>query len=317
MFDFDLENVPRDWRVAHIPKPNKPGEFRKITIPNDQLMSIQKGILNDSLYKVDALKPTHFAYGFVPFRNTLDAVSAHDRKADFFCMDIKDFFDTFPVQVVREQLIKGGLEPDYADKVLAACSYKGTIPQGSPASPCLTNIGMKEVDLMLSAFAKSLGLTYTRYADDIVMSVNWEAAGLPRKNIAVHVFKGTDKLLRETLGIKLKPSKSHVIPYRGRSKRQILGITIRMDGMGYNAPRKLRRTTRARCCNLYHKLKAQHGRPGPEDWSEYAQIKGTIQYMDYVRSGSDEQVATADPIIQEKFWNYLEKVFSKNGTGNK
>lgn len=309
MFEFDLEGVPRDWRVAHIPKPNKPGEFRKITIPNDELKEVQRGILTESLYKCPALKPSKFAFGFVPYRSTLDAVMQHDPEADFFCMDAKDFFDTFPVPVVRQQLLKGGLDADYVDKLLEACSYKGTIPQGSPASPCLTNIGMKEVDAMLSAFAKSLGLTYTRYADDIVMSINWDAKGIPRKNIGVRVFKGVDKLLQETLGIRLKKSKCHVMPYKGKAKRQILGITISDDAQGYNAPRRLRRQARAQCCNLYRKLKAQRGHPSNEDWKAWAELKGTIQYLDACRSRNVNP--TADPIIQEEFWNYLEARFAK------
>ena len=225
-------------------------------------------------------------------------------------MDVKDFFDTFPVEVVKEQLIKGGMEEAYVDELLKACSYKNTLPQGSPASPCLTNIGMKEVDAMLSAFAKGAGMTYTRYADDIIMSINFVGTGKPRKKMAVYVFQSTDKLLRDKLGLKLKRSKNHVIPYRGKAKRQILGITIRDDGKGYNAPRKLRRTTRARCFNLYKKIQAQHGRPYDDDWKEFAAIKGTIMYMDYVRSGSDADVAGPDPIIQDKYWTYLEGAFN-------
>lgn len=315
MYEFNLNDVPLDWREARIPKPNKPGEFRHLTIPNDQLKSVQRGILEESLYKVDALKPTSFAYGFVPFRSCLEAVQAHDRKADFFCMDAKDFFDTFPVEVVRKQLLKGGLDKDYVDRMLKACSYNNTLPQGSPTSPCLTNIGMLEVDKMLGAFAKSIGATYTRYADDLIFSINFANKGLPFKKRGTYVFKSVDALLQRETGVRLNWKKCHVIPYKGKVKRQVLGICIRLDARGYDAPSKLRRTARAKCCNLYRKLQAQHGQPDQGDWKTWAELKGTVHYLDYVRSGSDEPVAGADPIIQERFWNYLEGIFDGKDRG--
>ena len=309
MYDINLKDVPLDWREARIPKPNKPGEFRHLTIPNDRLKTIQRGILKESLYNVDALKPTSYAYGFVPFKSCLEAVQAHDRKADFFCMDAKDFFDTFPVEVVRKQLLKGGLEEEYVDKMLTACSYNNKLPQGSPASPCLTNIGMLDVDKMLGAFADSIGATFTRYADDLVFSINFANKGLPYKKRGMYIFKSVDARLYAETGVHLNWKKCHIIPYKGKVKRQVLGICIRLDGLGYNAPGKLRRTARAMCCNLWRKLKQQHWRPQDGDWAAWARLKGTVHYLDYVRSGSDDCVAGADSRIQEKFWNDLLRVF--------
>ena len=87
MFDFDMP--PLDWRVCKIPKPKKPGEFRKITIPNDQLKARQREILR-YLYKVKGLKASVFAHGFVPFRNTSTGVACLPKESEvILCMDRK------------------------------------------------------------------------------------------------------------------------------------------------------------------------------------------------------------------------------------
>jgi RNA-directed DNA polymerase len=47
---------------------------------------------------------------------------------------------------------------------------KNVLPQGAPTSPILTNVICQQLDNRLSKLAKSFGLRYTRYADDITFS---------------------------------------------------------------------------------------------------------------------------------------------------
>ena len=48
------------------------------------------------------------------------------------------------------------------------------LPQGAPTSPALANIGCYRLDSRLSALAKSASASYTRYADDLAFSGDWE-----------------------------------------------------------------------------------------------------------------------------------------------
>lgn len=311
--EFDFETPPLDWRVCRIPKPKKPGEFRKITIPNDRLKDVQRSILN-YLYSIKELRPSWFAHGFVPYRNTSTGVLLHDRNADvFLCMDVRDFFDNFPLEPIRRRMIRAGVPAWLAEKILVACSYEGTIPQGGPCSPCLTNIGMFETDLMLSSFARRRGWHYSRYADDITLSTTFDVDGTWPLDSYNHIFEGVNKLLEETLGLQLKFAKNHVIRKTGMAKRQVTGVVIRKDGLGYNAPRKMRLTARAMVCNLAHKLERQHMRAWRTDKATWMKAKGYVAYMDMLRSYSDPEVAGADPVIQPKYWDICLRVFDKGG----
>lgn len=50
------------------------------------------------------------------------------------------------------------------------CTHNGFLPQGSPASPYITNILCLKMDKRLGGLAKKYDAVYTRYADDITFS---------------------------------------------------------------------------------------------------------------------------------------------------
>lgn len=50
------------------------------------------------------------------------------------------------------------------------CTFKGTLPQGAPTSPLLSNLVCRSMDNDLMSLAKRHRATYTRYADDLTFS---------------------------------------------------------------------------------------------------------------------------------------------------
>ena len=304
MFTFTMPSL--EWQKIKIPK--KSGGLRSISIPNDELKEVQRAILQ-YLYNNRELRPSAFAHGFVPNRNTCTGAIRHDRNADvILCMDAKDFFDNFPVEPIKERLIASGIGHALVEDILTACMLEGSFPQGSPCSPYLTNIGMFETDLMISAYAKKQGFSYSRYADDITLARLPDATGELRKHYKF-IFHGIETILKNKLGLRLNHKKDHEIWLRGSEQRRVTGVVIRKDGLGYNAPKRMRRTQRAACFNLAKKLESQNGVPFSEDFAAWQQLYGYVQYFDYIRSHSDEEVAGADPCIQSNPFEYLCKIF--------
>lgn len=313
MFDFDFD-LPSDmsWRHARIEKKGKPGQYRILTIPNDELKNTQRNILR-MLYSVRALAPSKIAHGFVRRRNTSTGVLSHNRMAPTVLgMDIKDFFDNFPLEVVYNRLVTAGIREQIADKIMRACTYKGSIPQGAPTSPALTNIGMFETDCKLMALAEKNGYTVTRYADDITFSelANPEVGedyDEHRRKYTRYIFEAVNAMLVGSLGLHLNKQKSHVIHLHGREKRQVTGIVIRKDGLGYNAPKNERRKVRAMLYNLAKKIESQGGHMNSDDRAAWAVIVGKVRYFDNLRAYSDVEVSGADTCVQAKYWKYVEE----------
>ena len=58
----------------------------------------------------------------------------------------------------------------------------GHLPQGSPASPVLSNLAFQNTDKKFIELANALGIRYTRYADDLVFSgTNAQPDGISEK----------------------------------------------------------------------------------------------------------------------------------------
>jgi hypothetical protein len=309
MFDFDMP--PLDWRECDIPKQHKPWEKRHLTIPNDELKKQQVKVLH-FLYTVKELRPSGFAHGFVPHRNTSSGVDRHDRNADIIiCTDFSDFFDNFPLDAVRKALVDGGIGEILADKIMTLCTYKGHLPQGGPCSPYLTNLGMVDVDRMIASYAKKYGFTYSRYADDMSFSQNFEATGKKPRKSYDFLPKGVELITSTHLGLYLNHKKTHIIKMHGSTKPQITGIVIRQDGLGYNAPRNLRRNIRAAAFNLMMDIRGNGGRVNDEMFARWRKICGYVRYFDNIRSHGEGEAATADPCIKAEIWDELTDAFAR------
>lgn len=93
------------------------------------------------------------------------------------------------------------------------------LPQGSPASPVLTNLGFKMADYRLNGLARKYGAFYTRYADDL--SFSWAERKTPR---VMKLFMYTVKTLLLDEGFVVNAKKSKIMgPGIGQ---EIVGYTI-------------------------------------------------------------------------------------------
>lgn len=306
MLDTSIK-PPDRWRAAAIPK--KDGSKRYLLIPNDELKRRQEEILH---YLYSRHLAIHSCVtGFMPGKCTLDTARIHDPKAYVIVtVDVKDFFPSFPVSKVQEALAAqlGQLEADY---IVDVATFKGKqrtqLPQGAPTSPYLTNIGMFFADSNISKFAGKLGFSYSRYADDLTFATKAEVPDMEYTRRLIH---GVAKILNRQLGLRLSYKKTLVSYINSpRVPRRIVGVTVRKDGHGYDAPIGLRKKARAMVHRLYQDL--QSGMSKESLWHRYREAVGTVQYCDYLRSLNTGGNNTADPKIKEDELTFILGVFGK------
>ncbi|MBD5172376.1 MAG: RNA-directed DNA polymerase [Bacteroides sp.] len=165
--------APKRFRTFHIRKKSR--GLREIKAPCKQLDVILTcvNILLKSIYE-----PSDVVMGFTSGRSVLNNAQVHIGHNYVFNIDLKDFFPSIPQARVwkRLQLAPFNFSQEIAN-ILAGlcCSYDANVkanvlPQGSPASPLLTNAICDKLDRRMKGVAKRFGLHYSRYADDMTFS---------------------------------------------------------------------------------------------------------------------------------------------------
>jgi hypothetical protein len=168
------------------------GRCRIIEIPKSRLRELQRKVLHGLLDRIPAHDAVH---GFRRGRNTVTFAAPHAGKAVVIRFDLTDFFASvhagrvysaihalvYPLEVARAltalctNRVPSGrlLAPDVRDRIdwQERQRYRNRhLPQGAPTSPALANLCAFRLDLRLAGLARSVGASYTRYADDLAFS---------------------------------------------------------------------------------------------------------------------------------------------------
>lgn len=156
-----------DYCYHEIKIPKKNGGVRTLDIPSMDLKYIQRWILDNILNK---LHVSDYANGFVKNRSILTNAQNHIHSECVVNIDLKDFFPTVKFEQVFRIFKYYGYTKEVSYTLSKLCTYRGILPQGSPASPAITNIICLKLDKRLSALARKYEATFSRYADDITFS---------------------------------------------------------------------------------------------------------------------------------------------------
>lgn len=165
--------APKRFRMFHIRK--KSGGLREIKAPCRQLDVILTCV-NELLKSI--YSPSDAAMGFTSGKSVLDNAQIHVGHNYVFNIDLKDFFPSIPQARVwkRLQLSPFNFPTEIANVLAGLCCTfdeevgRNVLPQGSPASPLLTNAICDTLDRRMKGVAKRFGLHYSRYADDMTFS---------------------------------------------------------------------------------------------------------------------------------------------------
>jgi len=162
------------YRSFTIKKRN--GKLREIDAPRKKLKEVQEKLqlIFQSIYEE---KPA--VHGFVNERSIITNAKGHVRKKILINVDLIDFFTTIKFGWIKAIFLSYpfNFNGEVANALTQLCCLNGSLPQGAPTSPVLSNFSCRRLDNALMKFAKSSKLHYTRYADDISLSTNLR--GLP------------------------------------------------------------------------------------------------------------------------------------------
>ncbi len=238
--------------------PKRSGGERPIWAPSVKLKTAQRWILREILEKL----PVHgAAHGFLPGQSILTNAQAHTDSQLVLKMDIQEFFPTVTFSRVRGVFRKAGYRLHISTLLALLCTeapreiveHQGQtyyvalgqrcLPQGAPTSPAITNTLCMRLDQRLTGLANKLGWRYTRYADDLTLSLpsNHQGDSLVGRMMAAVRDIVTDE------GFTIHPEKTR-IARKGR-RQQVTGLVVNGDGPP-RVPRKIRRQLRAAIHNL-------------------------------------------------------------------
>lgn len=154
------------YYIFEIPK--KAGGVRIIEAPQERLKCMQRWIKDEI---IDSFKPSDYATGFRKGLSIIDNAKKHIGKELVINFDIKDFFPSVHYEDIFSLFLYMGYKKDVAHLLTKLCTNASNVlPQGSPASPAISNLVLLKLDKRLSCLAESIGCDYSRYADDITFS---------------------------------------------------------------------------------------------------------------------------------------------------
>lgn len=214
--------------------PKKKGGMRNIAAPKPILKTAQRTILEGILSKITVSGEAH---GFLKGKSVVSGAETHIKQpALVINMDIEDFFPTITFERVRGMFKEMGYSGYIASLLSMLCTYsertgievRGKIkyvattgrilPQGSPASPMITNIICRKMDKRLKGLAGRFGFVYTRYADDMSFSTNNAENGNEGKFCGL-----VSKILKEE-GFNINKAKTRFL--RKNNRQSVTGIVI-------------------------------------------------------------------------------------------
>ncbi|PRZ27809.1 retron St85 family RNA-directed DNA polymerase [Flavobacterium granuli] len=163
----------RDFEIT-----KKNGKKRPISEPLPSLMEIQHWILKEILYK---LPVSPFAKAYRPNISIIENLKFHKNQPKVFTLDLENFFPSIKIEAVERIFTELGYSKNISNLLAQLCTRDGRLPQGAPTSPFLSNLIFKDADLMISDYCKEHKIRYTRYADDLSFSGDFDEKKLLHK----------------------------------------------------------------------------------------------------------------------------------------
>ena len=199
--------------------PKRTGGTRTLKIPQPALKELQKKLL-PNLEKSLKKKIHKSAHAYVKGRSIKTNASQHVGEKVIIKLDIKNFFDSVTPDHLRPHFAKVSPSIEIQNRLIELLITEGGLPQGAPTSPLLANIVMYKFDVALLGYCVLRNYKYTRYADDMTVSIPDDNPKAVRR-----VIKFVEENLSASgFALNKKPHKLNVL--RPHQAQRICGVTI-------------------------------------------------------------------------------------------
>ena len=202
----------RHYRSFDLPK--RGGGVRPIESPRVFLKVIQRFLLD---YILQVLPVSDRVFSFRPGVSIADNASNHVAKDYVANIDIENFFGSISRDQVFALLRASNFSDRSAVLISALVTKDEVLPQGAATSPAISNSLLFDFDARMSRLTEKVGLTYTRYADDISIS------GGDKATIEKVIKVAGEELLRD-FGLRLNEKKTRISSRHGQQK--VTGLVV-------------------------------------------------------------------------------------------
>jgi retron-type reverse transcriptase len=227
IYKFSL-SAPKKYKVYTIPK--RSSGTRTIAHPSKSLKLVQRTLIK---YIEQFLPVHHAAYAYKKGSNIRKNALNHKKAQYLLKMDFQDFFNSINPSVFFDVVLSLDIQLDKEEielltQLLFWCPSKKTggkliLSVGAPSSPLLSNFVMFNFDTEMCKVCTELGVTYTRYADDITFSTN-------KKNVLFEVPAIVKENLRTTFRGRITINERKTIYSSKAHNRHVTGVTITNSG---------------------------------------------------------------------------------------
>ncbi len=225
--------LPPRFRYRHFKVKKRDGSARQIVEPGPDLKEVQRILLKKFLNR----QSTHpAAMGFRKGLSIADHAWMHAGAAIIITADIEDFFPSTRRERIKEWWSNRGYSEVETRLLTTLTTYHGSLPQGAPTSPALSNLVNHRLDERLDERARHSGGRYSRYGDDMVFS--WPDGYGPPSD-----FEPAVKGAIRAVGYELHPVKGWNI-WERRDEPEVTGLILTRLGE-VDLPRSMKRLMKA------------------------------------------------------------------------
>lgn len=215
----------RSYRPVVLQKRN--GGMRILQVPDQRLKHLQRQILT----YLQHAEISSSAAAYVKGRSIPDHAWHHVGNKVLVKLDIADFFGSISfykvLHAVDEALKRSPVFSErYSSEIVwfitKACTLNGSLPQGAPTSPILSNMVFLPLDQIIESYCLKRGIHYTRYSDDMFFSGDFQPSiiiGFIKKLLVKNGYTLNEKKIVVAGGGKRQAVTGVVVNKRSQAER--------------------------------------------------------------------------------------------------